>query len=56
MVVERAQNDNNLQVRKKVISILSQILDQNFSKNEKYVKLKKTIIKILISKWIDESA
>ena len=53
MVIERAENDTNLSVRKKVIQILSMILDQDFSKKCEFDELKQRIIKILISKWSD---
>ena len=56
MVIERAENDTNLSVRKKVIQILSLILDLDFSKKTEFDALKQRIIKILISKWSDSRA
>lgn len=51
MVIERAHCDTNLTVRKKVIQILSQVL--NTKNDSTLMPLKHNIIKILISKWTD---
>lgn len=52
MVIERAQTDTNINVRKKIIQILSSILDIKDSQNQ-FDSLKNSIIQILISKWSD---
>jgi len=49
MVIDRAHSDTNLTVRKKVIQILSQVLNNTGT----LLPLKQKIIKILISKWAD---
>ena len=49
MVIDRAHRDTNLTVRKKVIQILSQVLNNTGT----LLPLKQKIIKILISKWAD---
>jgi hypothetical protein len=51
MVIERAELDVNLSVRKRVIQILSHFLDIGSSNNT----TKKKIMQILISKWHDSS-
>lgn len=53
MVIDRAHCDTNLSVRKKVIQILSQVL--NTDQHSSLLPLKQQIIKILISKWADTS-
>ena len=55
MVIERAQTDTNINVRKKIIQILSSILDIKDNQNQ-LDSLKNSIIQILISKWNDASS
>ena len=55
MVIERARTDTNINVRKKIIQILSSILDIKDNQNQ-FDSLKNSIIQILISKWNDASS
>jgi len=55
MVMARANFDTNLSVRKKVIQILSLVLDSDIAANDQWDRLKVEIIQTLILKWSDSS-
>lgn len=60
MIIERSHTDMNIGVRKKIIQILSQILEFNieqYENNQKtlFMNLKQEIIMILIVRWSDSN-